>query len=261
MRMDIVIPILNQHESARKTLESLLCTEDDLNTYILIDNGSNPPLSEYFSTLSNIHIIRNEHNVGLPHAYNQAREFSTADYLFYTHSDIEMFEQGWDTKIKKILGALGSVGVAGFFGASGIGTPDIYRSPYRMQQLVRVGTMAGDRCRLDPQVHGHRQFAEEFQRCAVLDGFSLIARHSLEFWNESVHHNYDNNLCLDSLDQGYQNIVINMDVIHYGGRTDVGEDWATAFGKTKAEIHAESHLPLYEKWRPGNHNISLPFYL
>jgi hypothetical protein len=82
-----------------------------------------------------------------------------------------------------------------------------------------------------------------------LDGFSLIVKKDLRFWDESVHHNYDHAICLDSIKKGYQNIVINIDVDHLGGRTDVGEDWASTFNKTKQQIHEESHRPLYEKYR------------
>jgi GT2 family glycosyltransferase len=258
--LDICFPVLNQQESTQRALESFKQNQDDqANRYIIVDNGSKQFVRDWLIGLTGSDaVIRNDYNAGLPKAMNQARSISTADYILFTHTDVEMFEKGWDTKIKKILEGLGSVGVAGFFGARGLGAQEIYHVPYQMNQLARWGTMAGNRCRLDPSIHRHRQFSEEFERCAVLDGFGLIVRKGLKFWNKSVHHNYDNDICLESLDAGWQNIVINMDIMHHGGRTDVNEDWATPFGKSKAEIHAESHIPLYEKWKPGSRKISLP---
>jgi glycosyltransferase involved in cell wall biosynthesis len=259
--LDICFPVLNQEEMTQKAVDSFKRTQttDNVN-YIVVDNGSKRFVRDWLLGLTEgDQVIRNSENVGLPKAMNQARALSKADYILFTHTDVEMFEVGWDEKIKNLLNGLGSVGVAGFFGAKGLGAQGIYHLPYQMQQLIRWGTMAGNRCRLDPNVHGHRQFDGEFERCAVLDGFALIVHNGLRFWDKSPHHNYDNDICLESIDQGLQNIVINMDCIHHGGRTDVNEDWAFPFGKSKAEIHAESHVPLYEKWRPGNRNITLPY--
>lgn len=258
--LDICFPVLNQEESTQKALNSFKWNQDDKNRHIIVDNGSKRFVRDWLEGLEGEDmVIRNSENVGLPKAMNQALQISRADYTLFTHTDVEMFEPGWDVKIKRILTDLGSVGVAGFFGARGIGAQHMYQVPYQMNQLARWGTLAGNRCRLDPNVHGHLQFADEFQRCAVLDGFCLIVKRGLKFWDKSVHHNYDNDICLESIDAGWQNIVINMDVTHYGGRTDVNEDWASPFGKSKAEIHSESHVPLYEKWRPGNRNIALPY--
>lgn len=260
MVIDICLPTLNQAKSTQATLESFKNTQAIEHRYIIVDNGSTPPVRDWLLGLTGDDIvIRNSENVGLPKAMNQARKVSDADFILYTHTDVLMYEQDWDTKITKILEGLGSVGVAGAFGALGLGTGDLYQSPYRMQQLVRTRTLAGNKCRLNPLVHGQMQFHEEFQRCAVLDGFLLIVRNGLTFWDQSVHHMYDNDICFESMDKGWQNIVINLDIDHLGGKTDVNEDWASPFGKSKAEIHAESHLPFYEKWRPGKRGIHLPY--
>jgi len=58
------------------------------------------------------------------------------EYVFCTHTDVNMFEQDWDEKTLKAISDAGNVGVAGYFGALGIGTGDIYKTPYIMQQLA-----------------------------------------------------------------------------------------------------------------------------
>lgn len=260
--IDICIPVLNQPEATQETLNSLKATQKFDNRYIIVDNGSNPPVRQWLQGLSGDDIvIRNSDNVGLPKALNQALQISKADYVFNTHSDIHMYEQDWDEKTSKAIQEAGNVGVAGYYGAMGIGSPDIYRMPYSFTQMVRTNPIAGDRCRQDPRIHGHMQFKQDWVECAVLDGFSLIVKNdrSIKFWSESVHHMYDNDICLQAIDKGMKVITINMDVEHYGGKTDVGEDWATDFGKTKDQVHKESHLPFYEKWKPGNKNIHMPF--
>lgn len=260
--LTVVIPILNQRERSQITLDSLKSRQKNQNRYIIVDNGSEPKVRDWLIGLSGDDmVIRNSENVGLPKALNQARSIATTDYIFNTHSDLMMYEQDWDQIIEDCINEAGNVGVAGFFGALGIGTSDLYKSPYQMQQLVRVNTLSGDRCKLNPAIHHQSQFNQRYAKCAVLDGFSLIARRELKFWDKSVHHQYDQNLCLESINNGFQNIVINMDVDHIGGQTDVGEDWASPFGKTKQQIHEESHIPFYEEWRPGKHNISLPYHI
>ena len=263
MKISVSIPVLNQPESTQKTLDSLKSKQSKEIQYIIVDNGSTPPVRDWLIGLSGDDIvIRNEQNVGLPKALNQAMIVSDTDYTFFTHSDIEMFEQDWDLKIEQAIEDAGNVGVAGFYGAYGIGSSDIYRTPYHFTQLVRVIPVAGDRCKQDPKIHGHAQFKELWKKVAVLDGFSLIVKNEAGFvFDESFgpHHMYDSDIALQAYNKGMQVICINMDVIHYGGRTDVGEDWATPFGKTKQEVHREAHPPFYEKWGGGRQNICLPF--
>jgi hypothetical protein len=49
-------------------------------------------------------------------------------------------------------------------------------------------------------------------------------------------HNYDNLMCIKSLENGFENIVIKLDVYHLGGATTVSQDWSANFGKTKQEV-------------------------
>jgi GT2 family glycosyltransferase len=265
----VCVPVLNQKETTIAMLNYFRSRENrgDID-YIIIDNGSTEPAARWIMghLPTNAKVIRNETNVGLPKALNQAMALNEAlihaDYVFCTHNDVMMYEQGWDQKLQDFLNNTDNVGVAGFFGALGIGVPYIYQAPYEMNQLVRVATISGNRCKLNPAVHHQAHFYNEYSRCAVLDGFALITEKSLRF-DESFgeHHMYDNDICLQAIDRGFDNYVINMDVDHLGGRTDVGEDWATGFGKTKQQVHSEAHPPFYEKWRPGNHRIALPFMI
>ena len=241
MRFAIAIPILNQFESFYKTINSLQATQFYDNRIIILDNGSSEELDfnkfEFDVKLDIYH--KEEKNIGVPKALNKILDLSKklreqVDYVFFTHSDIEMFENHWDLKVQKAIEENGNVGVAGFYGAMGIGTGDIYKTPYQMQQLVRTNPIAGNRCKQDPRIHGHIQFNQDWIKCGVLDGFSLIVQNKgvLRF-DESFgeHHMYDNDICLQAYANYKDVICINCDVIHYGGRTDVNESWNKEFGK------------------------------
>lgn len=269
MKLALAIPVINHRQETVDCIDSFKGTADswpDIEL-MLIDNGSEVPVLEWgIVGVGPSNVIRNEQNAGVLPALQQAYEGTAADYILYTHNDVTIFEQGWDTKIKRILGELETVGVAGFFGAKGIGTPQLYREPYQMNQLVRVDNISG--CHRMPSGHNYRLPRGEWEAAAVMDGFCLIV--SRKFLDENggfdlnlpPHHNYDNHTCLQSLDRGFRNIVISMDAYHHGGVTDVSEPWNEVFGKSKADIHRDAHYPyFYEYWRPGRHDVHLPLYI
>ena len=274
MRLSIAVPVLNQREITQQFLDNLRAHEKLKIPLILIDNGSNPPVRDWLIGLREGDlVIRNDENVGVLKALNQAWQVGKeiSDYIFYTHNDVMIYEDGWDEKIIRILSGQDNVGVATFYGAKGIGTNDIYKSSYVMQQMIRMENVSN--CiRMDANVHGFRPIKGEAEEVAVADGFSLIV--SVELLNRiggfdrtfPIHHMYDNDICMESMDKGFRNIVIPMDAQHLGGRTDVGENWAEPFGKTKQQVHQEAHPIFYEKWHPRNvesglHKISLPIRL
>lgn len=272
MKITVVVPVMNQPEVTQQFLNKLRETEGSQKfPLLIIDNGSTPPVRDWLIGLrEGDFVIRNEENVGVMPAQNQAWQMlkKSTDFIFYTHNDVLIHEQGWDDKLVRILESLPNCGVAGFYGAKAIGTPDLYHSPYAIHQLIRMNNVSNCN-RMSASIHGFRPINGEVEKVAVMDGFSLIVK--TELLNKiggfdrtyPPHHNYDNDICLESIDKGYENYVISMDAEHLGGRTDVGEDWSKPFGKSKAEIHQEAHPVLYNKWSPSNvengtHNISLP---
>lgn len=283
MKTILGVPILNQQTVSQQFIDTLRESQGEGMNLVIVDNGSEPKVRDWLIGLKQGDVvIRNEENAGLPKALNQIYRVAKtmgADYIFYTHNDVMIYEKGWDEKISRILdeeeakskalGHLAKVGVAGFYGAKGIGTQDIYSSPYAMQQMIRLENVSN--CNRMDAVHGYRNIAGglEVEEVAVMDGFSLIVRVELLEkiggfdLNYPPHHMYDNDICLESIDKGFRNIVISMDAQHLGGRTDVGENWSEKFGKSKAEVHQEAHPIFYNKWSPKNvesglHKISLP---
>lgn len=273
MKIAVVTLVLNQPEVTQRFLNTLRENESGANIPLLVvDNGSMPPVRDWLLGLrEGDNVIRNGENEGVVKGMNQAWGVlkNVTDYILFIHNDVLIHEKGWDIKLGRLLEGLPDCGVAGFYGAKGIGTHDIYRTPYVMQQLIRVENVSNCN-RMNPAIHGFRSIRKnevtkgETEEVAVLDGFSLLVKtellNKLEGFDRSLgpHHSYDNQLCLDSMNLGYRNFVLSMDADHLGGRTDVLEDWNKNFGKSKADIHKDSHIPLYEKWKPGKNKITLP---
>jgi len=211
-------------------------------------------------------------NLGVTGSLQWLYEHTTAPIIAFLHSDCEVLEQGWDERVLKEFEDE-RVGVVGFGGALQLGLDDIYRTPYKLQQLARVSYMSNQ---TDAEVHGERFTGS--RDVATLDGFSLIVRRSLldhwitttEGWDEggglvcqSVQkgwpvarypfHNYDNALCLQAAKQGYRVRVVGVSCTHHGGATATTpayQEWSlNKLGKTDSEVHTESHRHLYEDGR------------
>jgi len=268
MNLSLVIPVHNQQKITQTCLDSFRSTAErwDEVDCLIIDNGSKAPACEWGLPCR---VLRNENNIGVLPAMQQGYKNTVGDFIFFTHNDVVVYEHGWDVKIIGVLRNVPNVGVAGLFGAKGIGSPNLYVLPYDKNQLGRSGNVSG--CHRMPAHHGYRLMNKDFEYVAVLDGFSLIINRRFLDENNGFdlnlppHHMYDNHTCLQSLNLGYKNIVISLDAFHSGGQTDVNEQWNNVFGKSKKEIHDEAHYPyFYYYWHPdnvvkGKNRISLPF--
>jgi len=266
----IVIPIFNQHDAAIGWIDSWIALAKGRLSFLLIDNGSDEPFASHEHQIkcwreeADIKILRNEENIGVYPTFQQGYDITKARWIFYSHSDVEMLQPGWDTKLNGWLLDFEcwgdfthpsiNVGVCGMFGAKGIGTPDIYRSPYDFRQMMRwdcwtVPSMAGA---------GGKPIEGNTERVMVLDGFSLIVNRKMvkevmggKFDHERypVHHMYDNDICLESHYGGYRNYVLDIDCIHHGGMTSTREKWAEGFNSTDLKIHRKAHRVFYDKYR------------
>lgn len=193
-----------------------------------------------------------EDNLGVTGSLQWLYEHTTAPIIAFFHSDLEIHEKGWDERVLKEF-ADSSIGAVGFGGAVQLGTDDIYKTPYRLQQLARVGYMNNQ---TDWQTHGKR-FEGECD-VATLDGFSLIVRREMldkmGGWPVKRYpfHNYDNALCLQAAKMGYRVRLVGVSCTHHGGvtsTTPAAQDWWRLQGTTDADVHTQSHVALYEDGR------------
>lgn len=214
--------------------------------------------SVYESATSGVEFIRQHNNVAenlgvigsYQKMYEQARE-KEFDILAYIHDDVYIREKGWDERVLKEFEDP-TVGVVGFGGGLGHGTDDIYKTPYRLQQLARNGYLSNVD---DAEVHGYR-FTSECD-VAVLDGFSLVVRRSLldrcGGWTNSLQfHSYDYFICCMAHRLGYRVRCVGVRCHHLGGRTSTTpqyQEWAEKQGMKDAEVHRTSHDYIYKEFR------------
>lgn len=163
---------------------------------------------------------------GMLTAYQRAYNYLLSEHeiLAYVHDDV-LFTEPADGIWKRVLAEFDdpTVGVVGFGGALVHGSPDLYRTPFRVNQLGRSLYRSNTE---DAEVHGER-FTGECD-VATLDGFCLVVRRDVlersGGWPVDTPVNY---LCYDywltcvAHRLGYRVRLVGARCLHLGGRTAV----------------------------------------
>jgi hypothetical protein len=165
------------------------------------------------------------------------------DIIACFHDDLTILDEGWDTRVQQAFDRHKTLGLAGFSGAIGLGTDDLYHGPYDPMQLARIGFRSN---LVDAETHGARSLVPEMVVCC--DGFSQIGRRAF-FLGQSlqehlehqtsrrgctrpwtaleqlgfVHHFYDGALGCLARRLGWQVRYLPVRCHHQGGQTAVGD--------------------------------------
>jgi len=260
-KFTVVVPVLNQHDVTERLMASWFALAKSRLNVLFIDNGSDQPLVEQefigrWGEEHSVRVLRNEKNTGVYPTFQQGMEATDSEFVFFSHNDVEMLEWGWDERMSAILSLLKKPGVCGMFGAKGIGTPDIYKAPYKFTQLMRWHCVTV-RAMYEGDPNASRILNGNYEQIAVLDGFSMIVSRRMfgealggRFDHERypVHHCYDQDICLDSHFGGFKNYVIDVNCKHHGGATSTHEKWAEEMGTTDHKIHRDAHKVMYQKF-------------
>jgi hypothetical protein len=159
-------------------------------------------------------------NLGVIKSMQLAYENSDHDILAYLHNDLYIYEKGWDRRVEEIVRLESKVGLVGFFGAQGVHS--------NSGRFIVFSNM------LEAEIHGGRM-VEGYMEVAVLDGMAMFAtREMLDVrggvdTSFVVHHFYDLDLSLESVDRGYRNFIIATPIHHQSGLTanrPLFNDWA-----------------------------------
>jgi len=208
-----------------------------------------------------VFIDNSERNLGLVESYQVAYQDAKAnprnDVICYLHTDVTIHGP-WINRFAREFGNP-TVGVVGMGGATRLGHPDLYKVPYRLEQLARYGYRSNA---TDAEAHGERFRGE--CNVAVLDGFCLAVRTDLldrcGGWpvGEIETHCYDTWLACMARRHGYRTRLVGVSCHHAGGgkATPDGryEEWLRERGTTDAEDHARAH-----RWLATECMEELPF--
>ena len=201
-------------------------------------------------------------NIGLVPAYQALYERHREDagltsaVVLYMHDDVTIPEQDGEFWAFKILAEFDNdphVAIVGFGGAMGIGTDDIYKTPYRIQQLIRQDYYSNQ---TDWEIHGKRETGS--RQVAVVDGFAMAVRTKFLdeiggwSWMKTNFHCYDTAMCLMAARRGWKVRMVGVACTHHGGGTSITPEYLTFCrerGTTAEREHQEPHRWEYEKFR------------
>ena len=204
------------------------------------------------------HPIDNRDNHLTPcQAYQEGLEKSDPDtkLLIYIHDDVTIHgPSNWHTLVwlDAFLTSPDTVAV-GFGGATSLGHPDLYKRPYRLEDMARGGYMSNQ---TDAEVHGARE--KGFKQVVVLDAFFMAVRKdfllSIGGWpvEHLSHHCLDLWLACEAARAGKQTWMAGIDCTHHGGGTSIKSIYANAKwlqGGTLDSDHQTPHRWLYETYR------------
>jgi len=153
-------------------------------------------------------------------AFQTAYQDTTEPIIGYLHDDLVIYEQGWDERVLREFEDP-TVGMVGFGGAAGHGTPNLYKVPYHLPNLARQNFMSNMR---SAEKHGARFVGE--RDVAILDGFAIFVRRLiLDNWGgwplgkPVAYFMYSENLCCETRRQGYRIRLVGVDCEHLGGKS------------------------------------------
>lgn len=194
-----------------------------------------------------------ENNLGVVGAYQKLYETTTEDVLLYLHDDVICRESEWDLRLMAEFIADPQVAVVGFGGALQHGLPDLYKVPYQLQQLQRVGYRSNVD---DAEVHGERFTGS--CNVAVLDGFALAVRRSfldrIGGWTKIAEgcnfFNYD--YSISALARRYRQKIrlVGIRCHHRGGQTSVQHGKEASVKRfINQDEYNKAHEWFYESFR------------
>jgi len=279
MKLTIVIGVLDAFEISAAALATLIKNLHRPKTteVIVIDNGSTSRFYDYLKAtdienetlhLGGFRVLRNEKNVGNYPLFKQGLEESRGEIIAFVHSDVFIYESGWDVKTVAQFDANKDLGLVGFIGSTeldnwggrGTGT----HSNMQGNSIAHThddGTWTGSRA----EVHGKRDEGFVIDG-SVVDGCVMIFRrdtlkaleHKPDF---PIHHHYDRLLSAQTLELGQRVAILGIAFDHISGQTanhaqtyqDTARDWF----KERHGIDApDQWAALRKDWLPRTDNPS-----
>lgn len=247
-RLSIVVGVLNQFELAEKTIHMMVDNLDHPEEVelIAIDNGSDENFGAYmmrdtkdpFKQLESAVCRRNEKNTGNYPMFKQGCDMAKGDVIAFLHSDVFVYEKGWDTKVLAQFDANESLGLVGFIGSTEI---DNWGGRGGGTHSNMQGhTMYGETRQWfgsEAKIHG-RQDRGFIIDGSVVDGCVMIFRKSVLEKIEVIetlppHHFYDRIMSVQVIEAGYKVGILGVEFDHVSGQTanheskwqDTSKEW------------------------------------
>lgn len=261
MKLSIIIPVMNQHPLAQACIDVMMGNlSDNINDveFVILDNGSDVPFIVPGSVT-----VRYEKSIGVYPTFWQGLIHAKGDILAFFHSDLAIYEKGWDDRVIKTFTENPKLGLLGFIGSNeidsaggrGLGTASNFmgdavtcgiladQTPTHQHAISWTGSPA--------EVHGKRLTG--FMNAAVVDGCAMIFRRTClesisQRENFPPHHFYDRLLSCETKEKGYTVGVLGIECDHFSGQTVNQEPKYEVMAREWAEAHGRTSFAPYHNW-------------
>lgn len=197
-------------------------------------------------------IISNRENLMTPcEAYQKALDSTNSDVLVMLHDDLEIHDPEWLTRFLHLFENDKCVAV-GLGGAVGLGTYDLFRKPFAVPQLARIGYTSNQD---DAETHGGRFTGD--RRVVVLEQFCMGVRvewlRSIGGWpvEHLSHHLLDGFIACEADRGNWEVWQASCACHHAGGQSSTSPVYRNAswlLGGTMESDHILAHRWLYDSY-------------
>ncbi len=220
--MVTVVTCVEDHELAELSTYWLkINSTPDLNTVILLDNGSQPPLHQYHADV----LVRNEENTGANDMiHSLLPDFKELvgyepDVVAYLHCDTIIRESEWDRRVIEEFEADDKLAMAGFLGSAGCDINGMYMAPivrnFRGSGYTKWNGDWFDAGFQVGTIHRGSKPAAFLDHCAMVFRIKHLKKLVPQAGNYAPHHYYDKILCLQVLERGLHVRYIGVLMDHF----------------------------------------------
>lgn len=229
MKLSLVIPFIDTEDITKHCVETAVKNAGNDFELVLIDNGSEPDVAERMTVFAydlnhNTQYIRNLENIGVLPSFKQAFDKTDSDIICFIHSDVLLHTPDWVNKVEQMFSEVPKLGLAGIFGAVGVGENG---GRIRSQSNMLGKEWGKCECHEIAWQH-HSEHLEGYAPAAILDGVgmffsreaanSLIETDMFDSWR-APHHFYDRIIPLKLIDKGFKVATIGLGFDHWSGAT------------------------------------------
>lgn len=236
MKLSIVVGMLNQFELTGATMKSMVenLERPEETEFVLINNGSERGVeflmqAEYMGKLGAMKLVNNEKNLGNYPLFKQGLRESSGEVIAFLHSDVFVYQKGWDVAVRAQFDSHDNLGVLGFIGSTELdnwaGRGSGTTSNMQGRTVDRWHGSAGHH-------HGAVSGGMTIDG-SVVDGCVMIFRREVldrieEKKNMPPHHFYDRLMCVQAIELGYKVGILGIEFDHVSGQVANQEQgWQT----------------------------------
>lgn len=238
----IVIPVYNQADYTKITLNSILETAPNNTEIILIDNASTETIDDFVDIVKqlgvNIRLIKNETNLGFPKAVNQGLMEAKGKYVVVANNDI-ILNPGWLDRFIETAEMAENIGIVSGISNNVSGVQKDLNATYQsIDDMKKYAAEAADK---------FAGKAIEFPRVAFI--CTLIKREVISkiggLDERYTPGNYeDDDFCLRNQIAGYKSVICKDVFIHHFG----SKSFKAGGDKKYDDILTKSKNKFVAKW-------------